>query len=96
LYGYKQVARTMPHKIYAKQRLCRVLVLQEGGKEQDEDDDDAWFGLQEKQDGREEEGDVEEVKAGDRKREAAEPEGDSVGRALDKLKSKSKKLKKKR
>ncbi len=92
LYGYKQAARTMPHKVYAKQRLCRVLVLQEGlkeGEEEGDDDDDAWFGLAAKE-GKEEEKPIK------KKREAIAEEtpSNSIGRALDKLKSK--KLKRRR
>ncbi len=50
VYGYSSSLRTNVHKVYAKQRLCKVLVLEgeengEKKQQEEEDDDDAWFGL---------------------------------------------------
>jgi WD40 repeat protein len=93
VYGYRADLCTSVHKVYAKQRLCRVLVansLSDEGekKNEDEDDDDAWFGLPSRKgfdnvnnDDDKEEKIVEEKRASH----------SSMERALEKLKSKTKK-----
>ncbi len=86
VYGFKQELRIMPHKVYAKQRLNRVLVLQEGktatdGLEEAADDyeeDEAWFGLQEKEkdkeSGSDEDNEQDDDEEEEEEEEAVEPE----------------------
>jgi hypothetical protein len=105
VYGYDAKLRTSVHKVYAKQRLCKVLAVEgdqvdaeqavqkeeEEEEEEDDDDDEAWLGLEPAR-----KREKEEEQKGGMERECL-PEGGlvhgSVSASLMKLKSKKQRVK---